>query len=202
MRGLLAQAGVYSLFARAIGATRGRRLYIERYIRPQSGDRVLDIGCGPADILEALPAVEYHGFDLSAAYIESARKRFGSRGQFHVEAVSAEQVKKYAGFDLVLATGVLHHLTDAEAVDLFRVAHTALKPGGRLVTLDGCFQTGQSLLARQMLRNDRGKFVRAERAYLALARQVFSEITPVVTTDLLRVPYTHLIMECRREPAA
>ncbi len=201
IRDILAHARVYSLFARLVGAERGRRLHVGRYIRPRPGDRILDIGCGPADILEALPAVEYHGFDLSADYITSARKRFGSRGEFQVEAVNAELVKKYAGFDLVLATGVLHHLNDGEAVDLFRVAHAALKPGGRLVTLDGCFKTGQSVMARQMLRNDRGKFVREEPAYLALARKVFSEVTPTVTTDLLRIPYTHLIMECRREPA-
>lgn len=198
---ILAQPRLYSLYSRLIGAKRGRRIHLERHIRPRVGDRILDIGCGPADILEALPVVEYHGFDLSADYIESARRRFGSRGHFHVEAVNAELVKKYAGFDLVLATGVLHHLTDAEGVDLLRVAKAALKPGGRLVTLDGCFVEGQSPIARYLLTKDRGQFVRNEAAYVALARQVFSEVSPVVTTDLLRIPFTHLIMECGREPA-
>lgn len=195
---ILASARVYSLFARLVGAERGRRLYIERYIRPRAGDRLLDIGCGPGDILEALPAVEYHGFDLSADYIESARQRFGARGRFEVGALGGDLAGKYAGFDLALATGVLHHLTDAEALDLFRVAHAALKPGGRLVTLDGCYQAGQSPIARQMLRHDRGKHVREEAAYVALARQVFGDVTPVVTTDLLRIPYTHLVMACHR----
>ena len=199
IKDILSLARAYSSFARLVGAERARRLYVQRYIRPRAGDRVLDIGCGPADIIEALPAVDYHGFDLSADYIASARKRFGSKGQFHVEAVNAELVKRYAGFDLVIATGVVHHLTDQEAVDLFRVAYAALKPGGRLVTLDGCFEARQSFFARTMLRNDRGKYVRDEQAYVALARQVFSDITPIMTTDLLRIPYTHLIMECRRE---
>jgi len=196
---ILAQARVYSLFARLIGATRGRRLYVQRHIRPQPGDRVLDIGCGPADILEALPAVEYHGFDVSADYIASACKRFGSRGHFHVEAVNAELVRKYAGFDLVLATGVLHHLSDTETVDLFRVAKAALKPGGRLVTLDGCFVEGQSPVARRLLKRDRGEYVRHEADYVALARQVFEAVKPCITTDLLRIPYTHLVLECQRD---
>ena len=30
-------------------------------------------------------------------------------------------------FDIVLAFGILHHLDDAEAVQLFRIAHDALK---------------------------------------------------------------------------
>lgn len=171
-----------------------RQLVAHYGLKP--GDRVLDIGCGPADILEALPPVEYHGFDLSADYIEAARKRFGGRGTFHVEAVDAEQVKQYAGFDLVLATGVVHHLTDAEALDLFRVAAAALKPGGRLVTLDGCLVEGQSPVARWLLKRDRGQFVRGQAAYLALARAVFSKVQPTVTTGLLRIPYTHLVMEC------
>jgi len=197
LRDILARARVYSCFSSLIGAERARRRHIERHIRPRAGDRVLDIGCGPADILEALPSVEYHGFDLSADYIESARKRFGTRGQFHVEAVNAELVKKYAGFDLVLAMGVVHHLTDAEALDLFRVAKSALKPGGRLVTLDGCFVDGQSPIARWLLGRDRGEFVRTEAAYVVLARQVFADVKPCLTTELLRIPYTHLVMECR-----
>jgi cyclopropane fatty-acyl-phospholipid synthase-like methyltransferase len=90
LRDILAKARVYSLFARLIGATRGRQLYVQRHIRPRAGDRVLDIGCGAADILNALPTVDYHGFELSADYIESARKRFGPRGHFHVEMVSTE----------------------------------------------------------------------------------------------------------------
>jgi SAM-dependent methyltransferase len=199
LRDILAEARVYSFFARVIGATRGRKILVQRHIRPQAGDRILDIGCGPADILEALPAVEYYGFDLSADYIEWARKRFGSRGQFHVEMVSTELVRKYTGFDLVLATGVLHHLTDAEAVDLFRVAKAALKPGGRLVTLDGCFIEGQSPVARRLLKWDRGEFVRHEAGYVALARQVFDAVRPFVTTELLRIPYTHLVMECQSD---
>lgn len=196
MRSLLAQAGVYSLFARVVGATRARRLHVARYIRPKAGDRILDIGCGPGDILEALPAVDYHGFDLSPAYIEAARRKFGARGEFHVEAVNRELVKKYAGFDLVLATGVLHHLSDIEVVDLMEVASAALKPGGRLVTLDGCFVPGQSAGARFFLKKDRGEHVREEAAYVALARRVFAVVHPVVTTELLRIPYTHLVMEC------
>jgi SAM-dependent methyltransferase len=197
LRDILAKPCIYSLFARFIGATRGRRLYIQRHVRPRAGDRILDIGCGPADILEALPQVDYHGFDLSAEYIESARKRFGARGHFNVEAVNLELLKKYVGFDLVLATGVLHHLSDTEAVDLFHVAKTALRANGRLITLDGCFLEGQSPLARHLLKRDRGRYVRNETDYVALARNVFNNVQPFLTTELLRIPYTHIILECR-----
>ena len=198
LRDLLAHPSIYSLFARLVGATRGRRLFIQRHVRPHKGGRILDIGCGPADILDALPEVDYHGFDQSADYIASARKRFGVRGHFHVEAVNRELVKKYADFDLVLAIGVLHHLTDSEAIELLNVAQAALKPGGRLVTLDGCFVEDQSPIARRLLKLDRGVYVREAGAYLGLARQVFRDVKSCLATDFLRIPYTHIVLECRR----
>lgn len=198
LRGCLANTGAYRRFASLVGANRGRRLYIDRYVQPRAGDRVLDIGCGPADILDALPPVEYHGFDLSDAYIESARKRFGARGQFHVRAVTEESAEEYSGFDLVLATGVLHHLDDGDATALFRVARTALKPGGTLVTLDGCFVNGQSPIARLMLRCDRGKFVRSEGEYHRLASVAFPSVQQYLTEDLLSIPYTHCVMRCTK----
>jgi SAM-dependent methyltransferase len=195
---LLAKPYIYSLFARLIGATRGRQLYVERLIRPHKSDLILDIGCGPADILDALPEVDYHGFDQSADYIASARKRFGVRGHFHVESVGRELVKKYADFDLVLAIGVLHHLTDPEAIELFNVAQAALRPGGRLVTLDGCFVEDQSPIARRLLKRDRGAYVREAATYIGLARQVFRDVQSCLTTYLLRIPYTHIVLQCRR----
>jgi len=196
LRDVLAKPWVYSLFARLIGATSGRKIYIERHIRPRPGDRILDIGCGPADILEVLPEVDYHGFDLSPQYIDSARQRFGSKGQFHVEPVNLNLLKKYSGFDLVLATGVLHHLSDTEARELFAVAKAALKPTGRLITLDGCFAERQSVWARHLLKRDRGQYVRNQSGYVNLALSVFRNVCPFLTSELLRIPYTHLILEC------
>jgi hypothetical protein len=101
-------------------------------------------------------------------------------------------------FDLVMANGVLHHLADGEVHALLTVAHAALEPSGRLVTIDGCFHPGQSSLARLLLRLDRGRYVRTQDEYCRLARVVFPNVDSVLRRNLLRVPYTHLIMTCRR----
>jgi cyclopropane fatty-acyl-phospholipid synthase-like methyltransferase len=198
MKSLLGHAAVYSVFAKAVGAKRGRRLYVDQHIRPRSGFKILDIGCGPGDILEALPLVDYHGFDLSSDYITSARRKYGDRGHFSVHSVNADLAKIYADFDLVLATGVLHHLDDSEAKSLFELALAALREGGRLVTLDGCYMAEQSFMARFLLKQDRGQFVRTEEGYLRLARSVFSDVESTLHNDLLRIPYTHIVMECRK----
>ncbi len=43
-----------------------------------------------------------------------------------------------------------------------RLARAALRPGGRLVTADGCYLDGQSRIARLLLKMDRGRHVRTE----------------------------------------
>jgi predicted methyltransferase len=99
---------------------------------------------------------------------------------------------------VVLALAIVHHLDDAEARQLFQIAYDSLKPGGKLVTFDGVWTDGQSSAARWLLARDRGEYVRSEREYVGIASQVFSNIRPSVRHDLLRIPYTHLILECVR----
>ena len=197
-RSILSIAGVYRLFGWLIGASRGRRVYVQRYIHLAAGSRVLDIGCGPGVILPYLGEVDYVGFDMSPAYIEAAQRRFGDRATFVCDRVSTRTVDRPASFDIALATGVLHHLDDGEATQLFALAKAALKPGGRLVTLDNCFVDRQSPAARWFIRRDRGEFIRTPEGYLALARGVFDDVEWEVRDDLLRIPYTHVVMTCSR----
>src|SRR5262249_46044409 len=137
LRSILGVPAAYRLFARLI-AGNYRDLYLREYVQPVSGQRVFDIGCGPGDILADLPDVYYVGIDISSKYIEAARRRFGSRGIFRCEPLAEAVVREPASYDIVLANGVLHHLTDDEARQLLELARGALKPTGRLVTHDPC----------------------------------------------------------------
>lgn len=187
----------YRLFQRMVGGESAWKTYLTEYVKPVSGDKILDIGCGPADVLNFLPAVNYTGLDLSPEYISSAEKRFGSKGRFCCGDVGLATIEGEQGsFDLVLAIGVLHHLDDAQAAKLFDLARRALRPTGRLVTYDGCYVAQQSRIARWLLAKDRGKFVRPREEYLRLASAHFSKVEPHLRHDLLRMPYTHLIMRC------
>jgi SAM-dependent methyltransferase len=198
VRRLLEKPFLYQLFSWLVGAENSRSFYVERFVKPADGERVLDIGCGPADILDHLPRVEYFGFDINPSYIESAKRRYGERGRFHCQRVSEARIftDQPNSFDIVLATGILHHLDDPEAIELFVIAKRALRPGGRLVTFDGCYVEGQSLFARYLLGKDRGEFVRTREGYARLAESVFGKVHASITHDLLRIPYTHIILEC------
>ncbi len=188
---------VYRVWSRLVGG-RDPGSFAREYVRAKEGQRVLDIGCGPADVLQYLPRVDYAGFDANPEYIATATKNYGDRGRFYCRRVSEEALAANEGYDIVLAIGVLHHLDDGEAEQLFRIAHAALVPGGRLVTLDGVYAPGQNPIAKLIISRDRGEHVRDERGYRTIADRVFAKVTPVVRSDLLRVPYTHLILECEK----
>src|SRR5258708_21864745 len=193
---LLALPSVYRLF-RTIVRGDGCRIYVSEYVQPVPGEKLLDIGCGPGDILEDLPAVDYLGFDISPKYVEAAQKRFGHRGRFFCGDVGLTMIDQEAGsFDLVLATGVLHHLDDSHALSLFKLARRALKPGGRLVTYDGCFVAGQPKQGRFFVCQDRGRYFRESGEYAKLAALLFSEVRSFVHHDLLPGVLTPVIFPC------
>jgi SAM-dependent methyltransferase len=196
MRALLRHASVYTLLQRLLGADQLHHFCVREMVRPRPGDTVLDLGCGPADILRFMPEVKYTGVDVSPEYIAAARAAYGDRGTFICAPARPEALPARAAFDLVLATEVLHHLDDAATAALFDTARAAVKPGGRFVAWDPCWYPGQSPIARWLIRHDRGMFVREVEAYVSLARRVFPSVTTTVRHDLLRVPYSLVFMEC------
>jgi SAM-dependent methyltransferase len=200
-RRFLSDPRLYRIF-QGMFRSEGCRL-VDQILRIQLGQRVLDIGCGPADILDRLPnGVEYFGYDMESRYIEEARLRYGNRGSFFVRAVNPAAVDDLGTFDVVMALGVLHHLNDRDAGTVIASAAKVLRPGGRLITVDGAFMKGQNPVARLLLKMDRGRHVRTPAAYLEIARQHFSTPNASVFHDLLAVPYTHCIIEAQAPASA
>ncbi len=196
-RAIFSNPGVYNLAQRMVGAERARRILVHDYFSDMRGKRMLDIGCGTAEILRHLPEdMDYSGFDASEAYIVEARHRFSARGSFRAELVREATLEDIGMFDLVLAFGLLHHLDDDEAAALFRLAAKALKPNGCLITVDPVYTDVQSRLTHWVISKDRGQNVRNAGQYASLAKVFFPEVQEHVRDDLLHIPYTHLIMQC------
>ena len=197
VRAILSHPFIYSLFQSLMGPRKTRQDFVKYFVKPFSGMRVLDVGCGPADILTDLPDIDYWGFDISEAYINKARTKFGMRGRFHCKQLQLEDLAGYPSFDVVLALGLLHHLDDVAAKNIMVLASKALKPGGRLVTIDPCLDPSQNPIARFLIRNDRGQNVRDKKGYEAIARSVF-ESPRVEVRHQAWIPYTHCFMECQK----
>jgi SAM-dependent methyltransferase len=197
IRSILSIPTVYIAFQYLMGAREVWSLFVNSYVRPKDGDVILDIGCGPAEIVEFLPNVAYFGFDISEKYIARAKVKFGGRGQFHSKIPTLEDINHMPPFDLVIACGVLHHVNDRIANDIFKLAHAALKPGGRFITIDPCFTPNQNFIARFLISKDRGLNVRNQAGYKSLAYDVFSKIQ-ISVKNKQWIPYTHCIMECTK----
>ncbi|RME61126.1 MAG: class I SAM-dependent methyltransferase [Caldilineae bacterium] len=199
IRSVLSNPRVYNLVQNLFGARKARRLIVSSYFPAHDHYRMLDIGCGTAEILEFLPeTVEYYGFDASEDYIRQARQRFGHRGVFRAELVRNATLGDMPPFDLILAFGLLHHLDDDEATGLFELAASHLHPEGCLLTVDPVFCTGQGPVARWIIGKDRGQNIRRRDSYAGLAANHFEKIEAIERHDLLHIPYSHCILRCQK----
>jgi len=197
-RAIFSSPIIYSIFQNIMGAHRLRIRFVEEFVMPFSGCAILDIGCGPADILAYLPDVNYCGFDISDAYIARAKTRFGQRGKFYCLELTHSDIEKMPKVDIVFALGLLHHLDDESAIAVLQLAFQALKPGGRLLTFDPCFDAGQNIVSRFLVEIDRGQNVRSRAGYESIASAVF-ESPRVEVRHRAWIPYTHCFMECTRK---
>ncbi len=196
MKSLLDYPIVYLTLQSFIGAKKARRICIQQYAKPQTGERVLDVGCGPGFVIEYMPQVEYVGTDIDRRYIDYANKRYGNRGKFHCVELNRDNADQFRNFDLILLNGVLHHIDDEGVIALLKLLRDSLREKGRVMTLDGCYYDSMSSWSRFFLRNDRGQFVRTEPAYLSLASQVFPHVSHERRNDLFSIPYEALVMVC------
>jgi SAM-dependent methyltransferase len=189
----------YNFFQDLIGGNALRRRFIHDHVRAKTGDKVVDIGCGPAQILPWLPPVEYLGLDLSPAYISSAQRRHGNKGTFVVgDTRTLWDDPRFRDADVAIGLGILHHLDDQEAKHCMSFAYHALKNGGRFVCLDACWTPDQGVLAKYVMSLDRGQNVRTEQAYRELAQDIFPNVTTSVDLKPMRIPYATVVLECQK----
>lgn len=198
LKDALAFVPAYVALQRGIGADRLRHRCLEESgIR--AGDTVVDVGCGPAYYFDSLPQpIDYFGFDTDARYIEWARRRFGDRGRFHCGVFDESQAEQLPPADVILLLGLLHHLSDEECRALLDLAAGSLAPGGRVVSVDTCYDPSQGRVSRWISDNDRGEHVRPSGEFVELAERSFEQVEPTLLTSTLRVPAAFCMLRMTR----
>ncbi len=199
IRRILSIGWIYELFQISVGARHSRNWLLKNFWKLKGHEKVIDVGCGPGDILKWLPSsVEYVGFDVSPEYVHSANQRWGKRATF-VVGTPGEMVKTFderlGGADIVICNGVLHHLEDREAVEVFQLAKLCLKPGGRFIAIEPVFLIHQGWFSKWIMNQDRGKNIRTEREWKAILDQALEKHTTNIASHLLRIPYIHILIE-------
>jgi len=190
---------LYNYFQDLVGGNRLRKWFIDTHVRAKTEDKVIDIGCGPGQILPWLPPVEYIGFDVNGSYIAAAQGKYGDRGTFVVGDTRAIwDDPRFQAADIVIGLGILHHLDDEQATHCIRFAHRALKQGGRFVCLEACWIPNQGAVSKYIMSVDRGRSIRTEEQYRQLAGKVFNKVDAWVNTNPLRIPYVTVVLECEK----
>jgi SAM-dependent methyltransferase len=203
LKRLLSVSWIYELFQNLVGAGKARRWLAHNCWQLRGGEKVVDVGCGTGIVRRYLPAdIEYAGFDVSEKYIARARQTFAQNGTFLVGTAGdflPDPDPRLCGADLVMCMGLLHHLNDEETLQVLQLADKILRPGGRLVCWEPAFLLHQDPISRWLMGRDRGRNVRTEREWKTIAAKVFTNVSTSIVTALLRVPYVHIVIECRKE---
>lgn len=181
----------------SLGADRAITRYVNEVLQPSPGMKVLDVGCGPANILSYLPSVDYTGIDLNEKHIAFARELYGDRGRFIVGNAAEDLKQEEKAFDLINVSALLHHLSDDEAAYLFRSLKRLLKKDGKIVTFDNVWLPSQRMAVKLINKLDSGINIRTPEGYLGLLSGLGFEIQTRIFDDLLRIPYDHFIMIAR-----
>ena len=198
---LLANPQVYDFFQdRLLGGWNARAWLASSFWRLKGGEYVVDIGCGSGAVLNHIPSdTNYLGIDVSEKYIDAAREKHATNATFFLGSAHDflnQDSSRLNNTDLVICNGLLHHLPDDEALEVLGIAKRLLKPGGRLVCLEATYLTRQGRLSRWIVSTDRGRYVRSEQEWKALVSQTFERCSSHILTGLIRVPYTHIVIEC------
>jgi ubiquinone/menaquinone biosynthesis C-methylase UbiE len=118
---------------------------------PSAPTTVADLACGTGSLTLLLTEHGHAvtGVDLAPSMVARAEAKLAGRARFVLGDVSAPPLPEGA-FDVVLARHVLFALDDPEAVIARWVR--LLRPGGRLVLIEGFWHTGSGLHAAEVRR--------------------------------------------------
>lgn len=129
-------------------------------LAPAPGERILDVGCGPGLLVEAIAAAvgangQAHGVDVSASMVKHAQARCSRFSWVEIHPADATALDfDDASLDAVVCTQVLEYLPAFErALEEFR---RVLRPGGRVLLIDTDWEScvwasGDDALMRRML---------------------------------------------------
>jgi arsenite methyltransferase len=152
-----------------------------KVVRP--GDRVLDLGCGPALLLASIAALKedstFLGVDSSAMMIEagkaSLRLMAAHNVVLRIDDMTHLSTVESGSIDVVLSSMALHHLSDADHLQrCFEAIERVMAPEARVFLSDfGRLKSGKSIeyFVRRAVPRDEP---RLQHDYRASLRAAFS----------------------------
>lgn len=158
-------------------------------------DRVFDLGCGTAQLLQHLKCSHYLGVDLDPSALARAYRFSGPHTRFHS---GADWEASYRDLrpTVALMIGVVHHVPDNEFREIADRLWTQADSLRRIVTIDVSYFEGM-LINNLMSRLDRGRHVRKPEEYenLFLRCNMRVTLSRILPTTLGYVRYVGYYLE-------
>jgi SAM-dependent methyltransferase len=139
---------------------------LARFCRVGGSDRVFDLGCGTARLVEHLRCERYLGVDLDSFAVSRARRFQGPHVRFMAGDDWDEAFHALAP-TVVLMIGLVHHVSDGDFASIVARVRKASRDLPRIVTFETTYLSGYPL-NNFLSRLDRGRFVRRPAEYDAL----------------------------------
>jgi 2-polyprenyl-3-methyl-5-hydroxy-6-metoxy-1,4-benzoquinol methylase len=188
---------IYKIIQGVMSGTSFRNSIIKKNIT-KSNLKILDIGCGPAQIIEHLPQCDYYGYDIDQRSIQYAKKKYYQKNfHFYCKKFNKTELKRLPKFDFIIFFGILHHLSNKEVYEILKLCKKIMKKNSKLLTEDPIFLENQNPIAKFLIKKDRGLNVRKKREYLALLKNHFKKIKNKVTHQYF-IPYTWITTICSK----
>jgi SAM-dependent methyltransferase len=130
-------------------------------VRPKTGERCIDLGCGTGAFTKRLHAfgLDLTGMDISPRQVERANSQ--ATGETYVVGDITKTDVADESYDIAVYSGVLHHCTEREVrLATLGEARRILRPGGRVFAFDPSAHSPSMWLyrdPRSPLYSDKGK---------------------------------------------
>jgi len=152
---------------------------------PQKSNlRVLDWGCGTGLFCTIFQPDNYLGIDIDPKRIEYAKKHYK---KYAFRCVKPNGKNDLGRFDVVLLSGVLHHMSESVISESMENILSYLEPNGRIIAIE---PTITGIRFRDILIStlDRGKYMRNSKEYSHFFNPHFNvKVKPIVLPFLSRI---------------
>lgn len=195
MKRILAYPRIYNLYQSLIGANAYLKHFSETFIETEKYVRMLDMGCGTANIVPFLSSkIDYLGIDFSQKYINYASRKY-SKHTFLCGNI-CEQNQINGAFDIIISKGVMAGLNDIELLKMFDVITSLSNKNTRIILSDMNHRNDSSVFEKFIQRHERNKELRSKDDYIRLISQKFKIDKITELNNVYRIPYSRIVFEC------
>lgn len=191
---VLNHPGIFDIFLKLFGDRKIHKKVIKGELNIQKKNRVLDIGCGTGDLALMFPAESYTGIDCDKNYVDFARKKY-SRNFLTMNAADLKFADDY--FDIILVSGLFHHIPDETLQRVLLEIKRVIKPSGRALFFEVTYlNRGDSIFKELIRKADRGKYIREYGMLQKAARDKF-DIEKCYIKKSMWADYSVLVVSSR-----